>query len=474
MRFQIRRPFWLDFVANLGSFGGGLLLSFLTRILVAQAVGPSGKGVWVLVFLAYRQGMEFFSLGIHSALFYHVGRSLIGKREACLISMLFAFLLGLPSGLFVLGILNAVLKTSSFSKIFTIFAILTPFSLYTFYLEMIANVEGRIVETSLLRLAGRFLHALAVALCLLFSPAIDSILIAGAGAEALYILISWALFFRWNLFPPPILRPRWEWGRMLALYGLKGHLGTIFQSLNYRLDVYILALFFSPREVGLYSVAVGFSELLWIVPNALGMVIGQRAAVRSWGEANRITSTVTRLMLFALLWGCLLWPFLGRLVIPLFFGKAFREAVGPVAWLMPGIWLLSLWKNLVNDISSRGFPLIKTYTSGVALAATVILDLLLIPKYGIKGAGAASSIAYGVAAFLALLLYSKVTGVKVWEPVVVRCKDFKALLVINGGKGDEEGQGKRKNARNGEESHSKLSLYNSRGDKEDMGNSANF
>lgn len=45
-------------------------------------------------------------------------------------------------------------------------------------------------------------------------------------------------------------------------------------------------------------------------------------------------------------------------------------------------------------------PLIKSTSAGVALAATVGGDLLLIPRYGIVGAAAASSVAYALAAFV--------------------------------------------------------------------------
>lgn len=431
-----KRPFWADFLAYFLALSGGVALFFLARIFVAQAVGPSGKGVWVLVLLAYRQAVEFLSFGVQSALFYYVGRGLLGRREASLSALVLAMLLSPFSASFVLGMASLTLKTSlgSLGKWVFAFALLTFPALFLLYLEMLAIVEGRLVEISLLKLTLRLFHAVGAFLCFLFTQKVDFVLFAGVMAELAYFAIVTVFFSRWGLLPTFFrLRFNWAWARSLVFYGLKGHIGTIFQSLNYRLDLYLLAFFFSAREVGLYSVAVGFSELLWLVPNALGMVIGQRAVTSEWEKANRITVKVTRLMLGGLLVLCFLWPFLAKILIPKFFGGAFQEATGAVLWLMPGVWLLSLWKNLMNDISSRGYPQLKTYTSGAALIVTLTLDFLLIPTYGIKGAAVASSGAYGVAALFGVFLYSKVTGVKF--------RDFFNLA--------PPGDGKKGGARNG-------------------------
>ena len=38
---------------------------------------------------------------------------------------------------------------------------------------------------------------------------------------------------------------------------------------SYRVDVLFIAVFLSTTEVGLYSVALPLSELLWLLPNGL-------------------------------------------------------------------------------------------------------------------------------------------------------------------------------------------------------------
>ena len=49
-------------------------------------------------------------------------------------------------------------------------------------------------------------------------------------------------------------------------------------------------------------------------------------------------------------------------------------------------------------------------SAGVAAAATVVLDILLIPRFGINGAAVASSCAYTVALLMSLSVYRRSTG----------------------------------------------------------------
>ena len=75
--------------------------------------------------------------------------------------------------------------------------------------------------------------------------------------------------------------------------------------------------------------------------------------------------------------------------------------------------MLGASKVLTNEITGRGYPHYNSINAGVALILTVILDLLLIPRYGISGAALASSVAYSVILFVAIGFYIAVSGSKV-------------------------------------------------------------
>lgn len=79
----------------------------------------------------------------------------------------------------------------------------------------------------------------------------------------------------------------------------------------------------------------------------------------------------------------------------------------PMLALLPGVVLLGGAKVLTNEITGRGYPHYNSINAGLALVLTVVLDLVLIPRYGVLGAALASSIAYSAISFTAIGFYLK-------------------------------------------------------------------
>ena len=80
------------------------------------------------------------------------------------------------------------------------------------------------------------------------------------------LVLAWAVARRLGGFgrPDPALARE----RMLA-FGLKAHLGRAMLFGNYRADQWILGVIAGSKELGLYSVAVAWSEVLFFLPTTL-------------------------------------------------------------------------------------------------------------------------------------------------------------------------------------------------------------
>jgi O-antigen/teichoic acid export membrane protein len=116
------------------------------------------------------------------------------------------------------------------------------------------------------------------------------------------------------------------------------------------------------------------------------------------------------------------------LAVPIVFGDAFSPAIRAIFWLIPGIIALSGAKVLSSYIFSQGRMAVTSLVALVTLAGTVMFDLLLIPRFGISGAAAASSIAYSVSFTLTLLYYRRLSGNSVLDCLVVRGADLKLYM----------------------------------------------
>ena len=192
-------------------------------------------------------------------------------------------------------------------------------------------------------------------------------------------------------------------------FGLKGHIGNMLQFFNYRLDIFILNGFLGPANVGIYTVSVRLAELLWYLPDAVGFVIFPKAASSRPEDMNAFTPRVFHITLGLTALGALGLALFGRPAINLVFSSVFIGAYVPMLVLLPGVVLLGGAKVLTNEIAGRGYPHYNSLNSGLALILTVILDLVLIPRYGLLGAALASSIAYAAIFLTAIGFYLTVS-----------------------------------------------------------------
>ena len=99
-------------------------------------------------------------------------------------------------------------------------------------------------------------------------------------------------------------------------------------------------------------------------------------------------------------------------------------ALHPLWLLLPGIVSLTAVRVIASYLSGIGKPIYSTYTAAGAVILTVGLDLVLIPRYGISGAAAASSIVYTCTAAASVWIFKLESGAGLLETLIVKPDDF--------------------------------------------------
>jgi O-antigen/teichoic acid export membrane protein len=219
--------------------------------------------------------------------------------------------------------------------------------------------------------------------------------------------------------------PSWADLRRSVGYGLKTLPGQLIQFLNYRLDILLLAYFWTNREVGVYSVAVFMSELVWYVPQAVITVLLPRvSAAAPGGDGLALT---TRAIRHTVLWSAACAAALAvaaPAVIISLYGWQFADAV-PALWiLLVGITALAPGKLAVIHLAGIGKPQYYSYLALAGIGLSIVLDLALIPRFGIIGAAAASSAVYGLSGALSLYWLRSRTGADLRQSLIVRRGDW--------------------------------------------------
>jgi O-antigen/teichoic acid export membrane protein len=409
----------------------GYLLAFVLQVLLARGLGTSGRGVYEIMLLSVSITQAVLSMGVGVASLYYLGKGTYSMRDL------------LSNSQFI------VLASMLLSALFVVIAIPTfgphlssrgaPYWILVFGIPLFLNFN---LLVAFLQAENRFLAMNAVTLV---RPVLMVALLAGAlfagGLTTTNVFVFWAIALLaavllallmlglHNIHLPTVLWPRWRVLRAQVTFGLQGQAGNILQLLNYRLDKYIALVFVGTSGVGIYAVAVGVTESIWFISNAVAVVLLPRLTRASAEETATLTPLFCRHTLLLSLLGAAAVGALSPMLLPLMFGSDFKPAVTAVWWLLPGTVALAGTKVLAAYIFSRGKPLINSYITAASLAMTVAADLALIPVFGVPGAAAASSLAYILSFAISLAVYSRFSGQSWWSAIAVNASDLRLYLL---------------------------------------------
>lgn len=174
-------------------------------------------------------------------------------------------------------------------------------------------------------------------------------------------------------------------------------------------DYLVLRAYRSDVELGWYSLGMllaGVLQQVAIISSTL--LLPQLSVVIAGGDFSRVRTLMTRVLPYWLLGTSLLFSVAilgGTTLVPLVFGSAFTPAVDVLAVLMLASSAFAMFSVFSALVSALGATWTLTLICFVSGGVNVAADLLLIPRYGIVGAAAATVLAYaastvGVLAFV--------------------------------------------------------------------------
>src|SRR3989304_5388073 len=200
--------------------------------------------------------------------------------------------------------------------------------------------------------------------------------------------------------------------------GVPGQAGNVLQYLNYRLDQFLVRAIRTRAEVGVYSVAVGLSESVWWISNAVSLALLPRLTRMAPDRAAEVTPVACRNTLLISAIGAAALAALARGAGKPGFGPDFSDVPDAIALLMPGIVALSGTKVLSSYIFSQGQVVLNSTVAFITLGVTLALDVVLIPAFGVDGAAPASSVAYTASMVLTLYFYRRLSSGGIWQCVL--------------------------------------------------------
>ncbi|MEO8570960.1 MAG: polysaccharide biosynthesis C-terminal domain-containing protein [Chloroflexota bacterium] len=429
-------PLMRDALVTIGTRFGLAVLIFGTDIALARLLGPSAKGRFALVLLYSQLAALLVGVGTDQALAVVSGRDRATARHGFANALIWTaivggaavlcsiWLFGAPGDGQATGPLASLIPNLSGTQ-FLFAAVAVPGELF-FGLGLFALLgRKRVVPYSLIRVIRRgILLVMVVAAAAVARLSLDVALVLNLVALALTAgVIVWVAAGDGIVGPRPSLPLLREELR----FGTRALPGALAERLQFRADSFLINIILGVRETGIYSVTSGLAETLWYVPNALGTVMFSRA-VDPKADAGRIAAVLTRTTLAVAFATAIPTFVLGPRLVRFVYGSQFTDAGVALRLILPGIVAYSVVAVLSRYITGRGKPGTGTLILIGGLAVNVAINLVLIPRFGIVGAAAASSISYVVTALMTLVVFHRLSGRGWAETLVIRRSDLIALL----------------------------------------------
>lgn len=212
-----------------------------------------------------------------------------------------------------------------------------------------------------------------------------------------------------------------------AKFGIKVGFVNLVSLLNYRADLYIVALLTSPAALGMYTVAVSAAESLLVPTQVTALVTSPHIGSLQAKEAAALTARCVRNNVLIALVVCGVLFALAQPLVRLLYGTAFSPTVGALQILLFGVFALSLGSPMSSYFTLKlGRPEVPLRLAAASALICIATSLALVPRIGFYGAAIGSSIAYVLAQGAAIWYFAQTASVDV-RTILIPTRDDIAL-----------------------------------------------
>lgn len=412
------------FSDGLFTFAGriaSMVLAALLGIMTARVLGPHGRGLYAIPMVAAGLVAAVFP-GLSLAASFYLLREKAGRgaiRPLLIVSALF-FVAGalvaaiiaysmhaawaaLPAALSLIGSIGSMLATGYSTGTHRV-RYNTTFALYA------TSATFLVIGAAFLLLARN-------------APVAIWGWVVATGAVGI-ALLAWVIRDSRRLdpgTPVPV--------RAMLWYALRTGAVSLVSLLNYRADLYIVAVMTTPAMLGMYSVAVTAAETLLAVTQVTGIVasphigsMDERASAALAARCVRHNVLVSGITSGAL---ALAAPF----AVHLLYGEAFMPVVPAMRVLIAGVFALSLGSPMSTYFTIRlGRPGVAFTLASISAVLCAGVTILLVPRIGLTGAAAGSTLGYAVSQTLAILYFSRTSNIRLGTIVLPKASDVRAYV----------------------------------------------
>jgi O-antigen/teichoic acid export membrane protein len=404
------------------------ICAIIISIYIARVLGPEAKGIYSLLIQMISISGLIGMCGIDNAVVYYLSKNEELKKVYA--NLLFYVLLSGVIILFLLyssvGFLKASFLRNIDDILVKIVIITIPFMLFT---KLSISVILGLNEIKLFN-AFKIISSLVMTISFFLLVMILKWNIKGAIFCTILTELFMSMCYMYVISQKIRIEINFDIGFIKKLfgYGIRGFLASLFLMVIFRIDFYLLNMFSGIRDVGFYSVSVGFGEMIFFIPEAIGVILFPKLSGMNSEERNK--KTIQMLRFFSLALGIMtLFMFLfSHAMIGYIYGIQYVPSVSLMRIMLPGFFFMSFYYIYFSYFYSKGKPEIVTAALLITAIIKVVLSLILIPKFGVVGASYGTLVSYSACGFIFILAFLKYSGAKLRNVFIMTNSDMKYIF----------------------------------------------
>ncbi|MDB4334787.1 oligosaccharide flippase family protein [bacterium] len=208
-------------------------------------------------------------------------------------------------------------------------------------------------------------------------------------------------------------------------YGVWIRVGNLLQLLNDRISYFLIEFFLSKSALGIFSSGTQLGEkTIMLVTRSISSI--QYAKISNTNDISKnaqITLLLAKGVFFIGLFGLLIINSIPVKWLVLLLSEKFADVDLVILSISPGLLFFNVLIIISHFISGIGKPKICSIGSAVSLFFTGLFCIILIPLWGLKGAGAAYSIGTVFSLAYMMIMFLKFSSGK-WSDFLVSKADI--------------------------------------------------
>lgn len=223
--------------------------------------------------------------------------------------------------------------------------------------------------------------------------------------------------------------------KKLTGFGTQMFGANLINMINLQADTVFLGYFLTAADVGYYSAATGLSKFFWVIPQAI-QTISYPATSEYWGKKNiqglqKMMDKSMKYTALALMPAGIAIGFFAEEIVTRIYGPGFYNSALPLQILLIGTVIFGVFcTSIGGSLAGVNRPDLSLKAAGFSATINIILNVLLIPHFGIIGAATATAVSLVTMALIFYALTIKTISLKAKLEWMIKITGIASLAII--------------------------------------------